>query len=1069
MATTITPPPVLTFIKQETDDEEQQSMTEPPVPVVKNIKLEETTTEEKVPVHFKLQDDSTDSEMLKQRLDMYWKGMIKYQQMLQKEQSNKLNNESQILDYQNASKKTDGGEVLSETNILEKAKNVVQKLIEDDHTTKTTTTKEQPQMPWPSLTTIAANKQLRSPKNGQTNHISSLPPSTMNNVTLQQASLLSQQAIATMLSLQNMQQQHSSNFGFGSILPPPPTLGHSSGIAAIASTTSNPFQPHTSTVGNKPSSTTSTSIASGTPRNLSHSPTSHNNNNKDDTRKNPHEMPLDLSMPLTGKKRSHDSIPKLLAKSVSQQDSKYDRPLSHGNTNKDKKNKNPVSLASIQSNFPNLLNNQSQSRSAQKAALEAHIQNGLANDVIPAVNGPFTSLYQKHDNPGHMIQAALAVAGNKTLNELTQGNVPPLPIQQWILAAVSAQKMQQMALNQISLFRQCQQATSQPDPPKKRQKMDNGVSPYQHFGSSHAGIMQTQTGNTYSQPPQNPSRHSPANPHFTPNRPNNFSSSNNRSPKTSASPTLSPDSTQSQSGKRYRRYAKPPYSYVSLITLSILSSREKKLRLSQILRRISEMFPFFNGSYQGWRDSVRHNLSQNECFVKVLKNPYRPTAKGNFWTVNLSSIPHELLLRQNTLVSRYAQDSGYRYRKDLSEVFDLRTGALKVSVPRHLLRESGDSNMSALSEDPAAVMEAILLEETSEDESNDYKDKISPEVRQFTLEDLFNQQEDGEEDSLLSSGRTRGRSKPVLHHASPPQPPTILPQSFSPSLFQPGNPFMTQTRDSPSMVHDMQASLQNRALDAHAHSFANLRMLPQSLLPGATPQIPLALSNESQNPFAAAQTALLSKALAATQFQGLPMFQKMFYANQMPQNGGVTPLSSYNPPLSKTPSPPATSISHISPIPRRATPSPARNNNQDQESRQNTFPDPPSSLKKNKRKGGQPVRCTNDDNSPMVSAVDSSVSPQISFTLPASTSLATPSRTFSSEADSIATSTNQFSSSIMSSSSSKSQTSTSPRHDDSSEFEENRQNMYSINRHETQAATGISGFQALRMFGTQSL
>ena len=69
--------------------------------------------------------------------------------------------------------------------------------------------------------------------------------------------------------------------------------------------------------------------------------------------------------------------------------------------------------------------------------------------------------------------------------------------------------------------------------------------------------------------------------------------------------------------KRYKRYAKPPYSYVSLITLAILSSPEKRLRLSQILKRISEMFPFFNGTYQGWRDSVRHNLSQNECFVKV--------------------------------------------------------------------------------------------------------------------------------------------------------------------------------------------------------------------------------------------------------------------------------------------------------------------------------------------------------------------------------------------------------------------------------------------------------------------
>lgn len=83
------------------------------------------------------------------------------------------------------------------------------------------------------------------------------------------------------------------------------------------------------------------------------------------------------------------------------------------------------------------------------------------------------------------------------------------------------------------------------------------------------------------------------------------------------SPSMAQNQQVSTNGKRYKRYAKPPYSYVSLISLSILSSPEKKLRLSQILKRISEMFPFFNGSYQGWRDSVRHNLSQNECFVKV--------------------------------------------------------------------------------------------------------------------------------------------------------------------------------------------------------------------------------------------------------------------------------------------------------------------------------------------------------------------------------------------------------------------------------------------------------------------
>lgn len=39
--------------------------------------------------------------------------------------------------------------------------------------------------------------------------------------------------------------------------------------------------------------------------------------------------------------------------------------------------------------------------------------------------------------------------------------------------------------------------------------------------------------------------------------------------------------------------------------------------MEQILKEISTLFPFFKGNYKGWRDSVRHNLSSYDCFVKV--------------------------------------------------------------------------------------------------------------------------------------------------------------------------------------------------------------------------------------------------------------------------------------------------------------------------------------------------------------------------------------------------------------------------------------------------------------------
>ncbi|XP_053101961.1 forkhead box protein H1-like [Hemicordylus capensis] len=110
-----------------------------------------------------------------------------------------------------------------------------------------------------------------------------------------------------------------------------------------------------------------------------------------------------------------------------------------------------------------------------------------------------------------------------------------------------------------------------------------------------------------------------------------------------------------QRKKRYRRHAKPPYSYLAMIALVIQNSPEKRLKLSQILEEIRTRFPFFQEDYQGWKDSIRHNLSANRCFALELKDPGKPKAKGNFWTVHVERIPPEALKLQNTALSRRGQ------------------------------------------------------------------------------------------------------------------------------------------------------------------------------------------------------------------------------------------------------------------------------------------------------------------------------------------------------------------------------------------------------------------------------